>query len=200
MSPTTATQTATIQGGGQPIAHANQPPAARVASKPAGFGLPCAKCKTYYAANLKVCPVCKGTERVAPAVATIPAATPLSEETPDLAVLEAERERFLREFKAQLSTSSMQVRPTCALRAARGTRTIRGHRNPQPFAKVATNACRNGLTCWKPPFIWTSKRPPRLFTTRFGPTPQTPARPTKMPRRPCSASYASAPGLLKPTD
>lgn len=119
MSPTTATQTATIQGGGQPIAHANQPPAARVASKPAGFGLPCAKCKTYYAANLKVCPVCKGTERVAPAVATIPAATPLSEETPDLAVLEAERERFLREFKAQLSTSSMQVRPTGASRCTR---------------------------------------------------------------------------------
>jgi len=82
--------------------------------KPAGYGLPCVKCRTYYAANVKVCPVCQTTERVSPVVATIapPSAPAISEETPDLATLEAERERFLRDFKAQLLTSQMQVRST----------------------------------------------------------------------------------------
>lgn len=106
MSPTTATQTATAPGSNQ-----TPPPAPRVAAKPVGFGLPCARCKTYYAANLKVCPVCKGTDRVSPDVVTAPAAAPLNEQTPDLAVLEEERERFLREFKAQMFTSQMQVHP-----------------------------------------------------------------------------------------
>jgi hypothetical protein len=82
--------------------------------KPAGYGLPCIKCRTYYAANVNVCPVCQTTERVSPAVvaAPAPAALVVSEETPDLATLEAERERFLRDFKAQLLTSQMQVRST----------------------------------------------------------------------------------------
>src|SRR5215469_17483977 len=54
-------------------------PGTRIASKPspidpkpAGYGLPCAKCKTYYLANLSACPICKSTERVSP-VAVIPA-------------------------------------------------------------------------------------------------------------------------------
>ncbi len=82
--------------------------------KPAGYGLPCVKCRTYYAANVNVCPVCQTTERVSPAVVAVPApaAPAVSEETPDLATLEAERERFLRDFKAQLLTSQMQVRST----------------------------------------------------------------------------------------
>ena len=84
--------------------------------KPVGYGLPCSKCRTYFAANVKVCPVCNNTERVSPIVAAAPAPTAaapaLSEETPDLATLEAERERFLKDFKAQLLTSQMQVRST----------------------------------------------------------------------------------------
>ena len=120
MSPVTATQTAAVQGSGQPIAHASQAPALRVAAKPVGFGLPCARCKTYYAANLKVCPVCKGTERVSPNVVTAPAPAPLNEETPSQAVLEEERERFLREFKAQMSTAQMPVLPMGDSRCARG--------------------------------------------------------------------------------
>jgi len=83
--------------------------------KPVGYGLPCLKCRTYFAANVKVCPVCNSTERVSPIVvaAPAPAAAPtISEETPDLATLEAERERFLKDFKAQLLTSQMQVRST----------------------------------------------------------------------------------------
>ncbi|MGH9498148.1 MAG: hypothetical protein ACRD3L_03315 [Terriglobales bacterium] len=83
--------------------------------KPVGYGLPCSKCRTYFAANVKVCPVCNSTERVSPEVvaARAPLAAPaMSEETPDLATLEAERERFLKDFKAQLLTSQMQVRST----------------------------------------------------------------------------------------
>lgn len=85
----------------------------------AGYGLPCAKCKTYYAASLKSCPICQAAERVSPteAAETVKVAPP--ENMPDLDTLEAEREKFLREFKAQLLTSPVQIDPganlTCTL-------------------------------------------------------------------------------------
>src|SRR5215467_5230789 len=114
MSPTVATSPAPAIDPQTAIQHS---PAVRVATKPVGFGLPCSKCKTYFAANLKVCPICKSTERVSPATVAVPAVPTLSEETPSLAVLEQEREKFLREFKAQMFTSQMQmgrkVRVTC---------------------------------------------------------------------------------------
>ena len=64
------------------------------------------KCKTYYAADLSMCPVCKTEERVSPLVDWPPAGSyPTAPETalpvPDEAALEEERERFLREFKSQ---------------------------------------------------------------------------------------------------
>src|SRR5262245_48702284 len=70
------------------------------ARKFSGYGLPCAKCKTYYPASLAVCPVCKTSERVSPTepLATI---TP-AEQLPDPEQLEQERERFLEEFNAQV--------------------------------------------------------------------------------------------------
>jgi hypothetical protein len=75
-----------------------------------GYGLPCAKCHTYYAADLAVCPVCKNTERVSPTLAVIPASELSASELPaDAAALEEERERFLREFKSQLSGQSVQI-------------------------------------------------------------------------------------------
>src|SRR5579863_2912187 len=52
-------------------------------AKRSGYGMPCAKCKTYYAANLGACPVCKTSERVSPKVASMPAAAKLSEQLPD---------------------------------------------------------------------------------------------------------------------
>jgi hypothetical protein len=69
-------------------------------SKPSGYGLPCAKCKTYYAADLPSCPVCKSPQRVSPTerLATVAPA----EQLPDPEQLEQERERFLREFNAQV--------------------------------------------------------------------------------------------------
>jgi len=34
--------------------------------KPVLYGLPCARCKAYYDAKLKACPICRCTERVSP--------------------------------------------------------------------------------------------------------------------------------------
>lgn len=82
--------------------------------KPAGYGLPCAKCKTYYLANLNACPVCKSSERVSP-VALV-SGGPVVELQADGAVLDEERERFLREFKAKLYAAHMQINPTAQLR------------------------------------------------------------------------------------
>jgi len=84
----------------------------RSGRKPAGYGLPCAKCRTYYPTDLPNCPVCQSPERVSPVVFTArPVEQPL-EEIPDLARLEEERERFLRDFKAQMLTSQMQYPST----------------------------------------------------------------------------------------
>jgi hypothetical protein len=93
-----------------------QAPAEKIASnpKPAGYGLPCAKCKTYYLAHLSACPVCKSSERVSP-IALAPGAIPVVEPQPD-ALLDEERERFLREFKAKLYAAHMQINPSAQLR------------------------------------------------------------------------------------
>jgi hypothetical protein len=96
---TQAVERSTRANSGQPTA-----------GKAAGYGLPCAKCKTYYAADLKVCPICNGAERVSPLAAT-PSTVSSIEQLPDPVVLEQERERFLREFKAQVLASQSQFNP-----------------------------------------------------------------------------------------
>lgn len=83
-----------------------------------GYGLPCAKCRTYYAADMKACPVCQAPERVSPFPASAPAI--LGEELPEMsadeAALEAERERFLREFKSQVYASHLQINAAASFR------------------------------------------------------------------------------------
>jgi hypothetical protein len=79
-----------------------------------GYGMPCAKCKTYYAANLNACPVCKATERVAVLAAMKLNPVTKAETTPDAAKLEEERERFLKEFKSQAVATSLHLGPTTA--------------------------------------------------------------------------------------
>jgi hypothetical protein len=78
-----------------------------------GYGLPCVKCKTYYAADLSMCPVCKSEERVSPVVDASASSIPSIPETalpaPDDAALEEERERFLREFKSQIQIDASQT-------------------------------------------------------------------------------------------
>jgi hypothetical protein len=88
-----------------------------------GYGLPCIKCKTYYAADLAACPVCKTEERVLPLPLVAHAATCPAESVvpaPDDAALEEERERFLQEFKAQVYASDAEgpASLTCSLEAS----------------------------------------------------------------------------------
>jgi RNA polymerase subunit RPABC4/transcription elongation factor Spt4 len=98
--------------------------AAELRPSRSGYGLPCAKCKTYYAAGLTACPVCKDTERVSPMAGAVVATAPsgLSDAAdlgPDEAALEAERERFLREFKSQVYASHMQINAAASFRCSK---------------------------------------------------------------------------------
>jgi hypothetical protein len=91
--------------------------ARRVASETAqttahvGYGLPCAKCHLYYPANLDACPTCKHKERVSPVAPKLTArpAQSAAETVPDSAMLEREREEFLRQFKSQLMEAHAKV-------------------------------------------------------------------------------------------
>src|SRR5690242_10388701 len=69
-----------------------------IAPKHTGYGLPCARCKTYYAADLGACPICKSPQRVS-ASAPMPTAAP-AEQLPDPEQLERERQRFLEEMNS----------------------------------------------------------------------------------------------------
>ena len=86
----------------------------------AGYGLPCAKCKTYYSADLDSCPVCRTTERVSPIATGAPPVETSEPALPaDEAALEAERERFLRQFKSQVYASHMQINAAASFRCSR---------------------------------------------------------------------------------
>ena len=90
----------------------------RVATEPdaksTGYGLPCAQCKTYYSSSLSACPICKSSERVSP-TRLAPTPEPAAGSPPDGAGLVAERDRFLREFKAKLFEAHRQVHPSSHL-------------------------------------------------------------------------------------
>jgi hypothetical protein len=73
--------------------------------KPSGYGLPCSKCHLYYPADLDACPTCHTKERVSPIAPAkrqaVSQAAPNPAPTPDSAMVEKEREEFLRQFKSQ---------------------------------------------------------------------------------------------------
>jgi hypothetical protein len=105
-------------------------PVASESRKPAGYGLPCKKCRTYYAADLTSCPVCKTSERVSPTPLTTRTTVSISQAaTPDPAVLEQERERFLKEFKAHMASFEMPGQPSLS-------RCIREENHPSGFASA----------------------------------------------------------------
>lgn len=85
-------------------AHRAESALPELAPKPAGYGLPCAKCHLYYPADTDTCPHCHHKERVSPVVPTsqIKRAESLPEPAPDTSTVELEREEFLRQFKSQL--------------------------------------------------------------------------------------------------
>ena len=115
-------------------------PVASASRKPAGYGLPCAKCRTYYSADLTICPVCKTSERVSPTPVNARTGTAISPAaTPDLVVLEQERERFLKEFKAQMA--SFEITPQSS-----PARCLREENHPnQPAAPVICHDCYERL-------------------------------------------------------
>jgi hypothetical protein len=83
-----------------------------------GYGLPCSKCKTYYTADLQVCPVCKNPQRVS-ALEPLSTISP-AEKLPDPAQLEQERERFLQEFNSQVIAAPLPAEsPTPAMHCNR---------------------------------------------------------------------------------
>jgi hypothetical protein len=95
--------------------------------KPSGYGLPCAKCRLYYPADMSECPTCHHKERVSPVVPRIPARPPQAAPPPvhDSAAVEREREEFLRQFKSQLQEVHDEVMnatdPVCTLGGHEGS-------------------------------------------------------------------------------
>jgi hypothetical protein len=87
------------------------------------------KCRTYYAADLQSCPICNSSERVSPTPAPPRATVSISQATPDLAIIEQERERFLREFKAQMASLETPGQSSFA-------RCVREENHPNGFASA----------------------------------------------------------------
>ena len=79
--------------------------------RPSGYGLPCSKCHLYYSADLDVCPTCKHNERVSPIAPKVRprVSQAVVDPIPDTAVVEQEREEFLRQFKSQLMEAHAEV-------------------------------------------------------------------------------------------
>jgi hypothetical protein len=79
--------------------------------KASGYGLPCAKCRLYYPADLDICPTCHHHERVSAVVPRVArkVTQPAAEKAPDSAAIEQEREEFLRQFKSQLQEAHAEV-------------------------------------------------------------------------------------------
>jgi hypothetical protein len=86
--------------------------------KRAGYGLPCANCRTYYAADLSACPVCKCSTRVSVAAVSARKGEMPAQSLPSAGNLEEERERFLKEFKSQIYAAHMQINAAATFRCS----------------------------------------------------------------------------------
>jgi hypothetical protein len=85
-----------------------------------GYGLPCARCGTYYMADQSVCPICKCGERISPTTIPAPAGLRNAQSLPDAGELELEEERepFPKEFKYQLFSANRQVNTAASFRCS----------------------------------------------------------------------------------
>lgn len=97
----------------RPLKHAPLP---ELEHKAVGYGLPCAKCRAYYPADLDRCPICKSVDRVSPVAAGQVPIAPVAAAAPAPANLEDERERFLRELKSQVFASHTQINAAATFR------------------------------------------------------------------------------------
>ncbi|HTW30632.1 MAG TPA: hypothetical protein VMD76_03075 [Candidatus Sulfotelmatobacter sp.] len=111
-------------------------------AKPTGYGLPCAKCRLYYPADLDVCPTCHHNQRVSPVVPKLPAkpAQAAPERIPDNSTLEKEREEFLRQFKSQLMEAHSGV-----VNAPESVCKLREHHAKEPASAEICGACYEQL-------------------------------------------------------
>jgi len=105
----TAVRRALAPTNGQSPVASSASLAAKPALKSVGYGLPCAKCRKYYSADLSACPICQSAERVTPiAVLSCPTVEPAQSDQG----LDEQKQRFLREFKAKLYEAHSQIKPT----------------------------------------------------------------------------------------
>ena len=155
-----------------------------------GYGLPCVKCKTYYAADLAMCPVCKTEERVSPMLAASAGAS-----LPESALPVPDEAAWKKNASAFCASSSPRfMQPMCksiqpkllrlGVWAAAWKKTIRADRSQPRYASIATSACRSGLTCWKRPCTWIWWKPHGWFTKQFGRTRRIRVRRIRMQRAP----------------
>lgn len=81
-----------------------------------GYGLPCSHCRSYFPADMDACPICKCPERVS-ATDRVMHSMVAAEPKPSTATeLDDERERLLKELKAQAFASHTQVNTAAAFR------------------------------------------------------------------------------------
>ncbi len=128
-----------------------------------GYGLPCVKCKTYYAADLSMCPVCKSEERVSPVVEFRQLA-PWGSGNRAARARRCRARGRTRAFLARVQVSGLRF-PWLALDpseidsnevwAAAWQAIIRADSKPPPYARPVMRACRSGWTCWRRPCTWT---------------------------------------------
>ena len=90
------------------------PQSVEPSAKRVGYGLPCANCGTYYAADESACPICKSPERVSAKAAVQDRNVAPAESLPDLKQIDDERERFLKEYKAQMFAAHTQIDPAAS--------------------------------------------------------------------------------------
>lgn len=112
------------------------------AAKPTGYGLPCANCRLYYPADLDNCPTCSHHERVSPKVPKVPVkrAEAVANPVVDNAVIEQEREEFLRQFKSQRKGTHADVAQTAGATCILGE-----HRAGDDGGAVICQACYEHL-------------------------------------------------------
>ena len=151
-----------------------------------GYGLPCAHCRAYYAADLAACPYCGSADRVTASAtprvnvsAAVNEPLPLHAATGEILPGGDEDESVrLKSRIGNVCCASIRIRflpPTqpwlpIRKRNARWTRTARAHpRLLRWFARIATTKSQFNVSNWKPRYALKCARRRRLFTKRCGP-------------------------------
>ncbi len=90
-------------------------PLAEKAPKATGYGLPCARCRAYYPADMIACPICKSCERVSSNAPDVPPVSAATQPAPG-ADMDDDREQYLKELKSQAFASHTQINAAATFR------------------------------------------------------------------------------------